>query len=296
MASARDILRRIKSVKNIGQVTRAMEAVSASRMRKAQERTLSSREYAYKAREVLSYLGSQPGAGNSHPLLQERDNIQRVLLILITPDRGLAGALISNILRVVMRFITQNPDKQFEIVAVGKKGRDFMVRYGPKLVAEFASPGDKLTIADATAISQIAQDGFLNGQYDAVYLCYAEFLGMMAQTPRVQQLLPMKTEDVGAGTEVATNSGPTAGYEIEPNAETVLATLLPSLVDMQIYQALLESLSSEHSARMVAMKAATDNAKNLVEDLRLTYNKARQTAITGEILDIVGGAEALAQA
>jgi F-type H+-transporting ATPase subunit gamma len=277
MASARDVLRRIKSVKNIGQVTRAMEAVSASRMRKAQERTLASRDYATKAREVVSFLASQPGASTSHPLLQERETIKKVLLILITPDRGLAGALISNTLRVAMRFIAQNPDKEFEIATIGKKGRDFMVRYGPKLVAEFKNPGDRVDSADARAISQVAQDGFLNGGYDAVYLVFAEFLGMMAQTPKVLQFLPMKAE-----------------YVIEPSPEVVLAELLPSLVDMQIYQALLESLSSEHSARMVAMRAATDNAKALVEEYQLIYNKARQSAITSEILDIVGGAEALA--
>jgi F-type H+-transporting ATPase subunit gamma len=290
MASARDVLRRIKSVKNVAQVTRAMEAVSASRMRKAQERTLASREYAAKAREVLSFLASQPGASASHPLLQERENIKKALLILITPDRGLAGALISNLLRVAMRFITQNPDKEFEVVAIGKKGRDFMVRYGPKLAAEFPNPGDRLTARDASAISQVAQDDFLSGQYDAVYLIYAEFLGMMAQTPKVLQLLPMQADL----TEQATPGGLSAEYVIEPSPEVVLAELLPSLVDMQIYQALLESLSSEHSARMVAMRAATDNAKSLVEEYQLVYNKARQTAITSEILDIVGGAEALA--
>ncbi len=291
MASARDVLRRIKSVKNVAQVTRAMEAVSASRMRKAQERTLASREYATKAREVLAFLASQPGAASSHPLLQERETIKKALLILITPDRGLAGALISNLLRVVMRFIAQNPDKEFEVVAIGKKGRDFMVRYGPKLVAEFPNPGDRLTAADASAISQVAQEDFLSGKYDAVYTIYAEFLGMMAQTPKVLQLLPMKAE---ASEQAAPKEGVSAEYVIEPSPEVVLAELLPSLVDMQIYQALLESLSSEHSARMVAMRAATDNAKSLVEEYQLVYNKARQTAITSEILDIVGGAEALA--
>lgn len=291
MASARDILRRIKSVKNIGQVTRAMEAVSASRMRKAQERTLASRDYATKAREVVSFLASQPGAASSHPLLQERETVKKVLMILITPDRGLAGALISNTLRVAMRFIAQNPDKEFEIATIGKKGRDFMVRYGPKLVAEFKNPGDRLTAGDASAISQVAQDGFLSGEYDAVYLVFAEFLGMMAQTPKVLQFLPMKAETVEQPT---TKEGASAEYVIEPSPEVVLAELLPSLVDMQIYQALLESLSSEHSARMVAMRAATDNAKALVEEYQLSYNKARQTAITSEILDIVGGAEALA--
>jgi len=288
VSSAREIQRRIKSVKNIGQVTRAMEAVSASRMRKAQQRTLASREYAIKAREVLSFLASQPGAERAHPLLQEREEIRRVALVIISPNRGLAGGLISNIMRKAMRFIEQNKDKEIEVVAIGKKARDFMVRYGPKLAAYFKNPGDKATAGDARAMSQIAQDGFLSAHYDAVYVVYAQFVNLLLQEPILLQLLPMKAE-VG-GTKMK------AEYLIEPNPEAVLESLLPSLVDMQVYQALLEALASEHSARMVAMKAATDNAKQLADDLRLTYNKARQSAITNEILDIVGGAEALAQA
>jgi F-type H+-transporting ATPase subunit gamma len=288
VASARDILRRIKSVKNIGQVTRAMEAVSASKMRRAQDRTLASREYASKAREVLAFLASQPGAEGAHPLLQDRAAIRRVALILITPDRGLAGALVSNILRVAMRFVEQNRDKEIEIITVGKKGRDFMRRYGPAIAADFPNPSDTVSALEARSISQVAAEGFLSGHYDAVYLVYAEFVNMMAQRPVVIQMLPMSAE-VGGTTTL------TSEYLIEPNPAAVLETLLPSLVDMQIYQALLEALASEHSARMVAMRNATDNAKQLVEDLQLTYNKARQTAITSEILDIAGGAEALAQ-
>ncbi|MGB0384973.1 MAG: ATP synthase F1 subunit gamma [Ardenticatenaceae bacterium] len=288
MSSAREILRRIKSVNNIGQVTRAMEAVSASRMRKAQERTLASREYADKAREVLSFLASQPGAEGGNPLLQEREEVRRVAIFVITPDRGLAGGLISNILRKAMRVVQQNQDKEIEIIAIGKKGRDFMVRYGPKLAAYFKNPGNKASAADASGISQVAQDGFLSGKYDVIYLIYPKFFNLLLQTPIALQLLPMKAE-AGSTTMKAL-------YEIEPNPEAVLASLLPSLVDMQVYQALLEALASEHSARMVAMKAATDNAKQLADDLRLSYNKARQAAITNEILDIAGGAEALAQA
>jgi F-type H+-transporting ATPase subunit gamma len=290
VASAREILRRIKSVKNIGQVTRAMEAVSASRMRRAQQRTTASREYANKAREVLAFLASQPGAENAHPLLQERESVRRVLLILVTPDRGLAGALISNILRVAMRFIQQNQDKEIRIVAMGRKGRDFMRRYGPRLEAEFPYPGANPSPADTSPVSQVAMDSFLNGDFDAVYLVYAEFVNMVTQQPVVRQVLPMQSQAEAAETVL------NAEYLIEPDPATVLEYLLPSLVDMQLYQAVLESQASEHSARMVAMRAATDASKELVEDLRLTYNKARQTAITSEILDIAGGAEALAQA
>jgi F-type H+-transporting ATPase subunit gamma len=287
MANPREILRRIRSVKNIGQVTRAMEAVSASRMRRAQQRTTASREYAEKAREVLSFLASQPGAENAHPLLQERETVRRVALVLVTPNRGLAGALISNILRVAMRFIEQNRDKEIVVVAMGRKGRDFMRRYGPRLIAEFDYPGDNPTTAMTTPMSQLVMDSFLSGEFDAVYLIYAEFVSLLNQRPVVHQLLPMRPE-------TAENTM-SAEYLIEPDPNSVLEYLLPALVDMQVYQALLESQASEHSARMVAMRAATDAGKELVEDLRLTYNKARQTAITSEILDIAGGAEALAQ-
>ncbi|MDQ4075243.1 MAG: ATP synthase F1 subunit gamma [Chloroflexota bacterium] len=290
MSTAREIKRRIKSVKNIGQVTRAMEAVAASKMRKAQDRTLASREYAEKAREVLAFLASQPGAEGAHPLLQERATIRRVALILITPDRGLAGALISNILRRTMRFIEQNRDKEIELITVGRKGRNFMRRYGPNIAADFEQPGDNVGEADASAIGQVVMEAFLNGEYDAVYLAYARFANVMSQEPTVQQLLPLGMVEA-SGTPTLT-----AEYLIEPNPEVLLDTLLPSLVDMQIYQSLLEALASEHSARMVAMRNATDNAKELAEDLQLSYNKARQTAITSEILDIAGGAEALAQA
>ncbi len=289
MATARDILRRIRSVKNIGQVTRAMEAVSASKMRRAQERTLASREYAAKAREVLAFLASQPGAEGAHPLLQERTQIQRVALVVITPDRGLAGALVSNVLRAAMRFIEQNQDKQIELITVGKKGRDFMRRYGPKIAADFPNPGDKVSALDAGGISRSVRDSFLQGDYDAVHLVYADFENMVVQRPVVMQLLPMSAEEGGTNTL-------NAEYLIEPSPAAVLESLLPSLVDMQLYQALLEALASEHSARMVAMRAATDNAKQLASDLQLVYNKARQAAITSEILDIAGGAEALAQA
>ena len=168
-----------------------------------------------------------------------------------------------------------------------RKGRDFMRRYGPRLVAEFTYPGDNPTADMTTPMSQLVMDSFLSGEFDAVYLVYAEFVSLLNQRPVVRQLLPMSPETA--------ETTMTAEYLIEPDPNSVLEYLLPALVDMQVYQALLESQASEHSARMVAMRAATDAGKELVEDLRLTYNKARQTAITSEILDIAGGAEALAQ-
>lgn len=254
---------------------------------------MASREYASKAREVLAFLASQPGAERAHPLLQGRDEIRRIAVIIITPDRGLAGALVSNILRVAMRFIEQNTGKEIELVTVGKKGRDFMRRYGPRIVADFPNNADALTPQDARSVGQVAIEGFLNGNYDAIYLIYAQFVSMMNQKPVVAQLLPMTLESLGIEGGAPTMR---AEYLVEPGPEEVLTTILPLLVDMQLYQALLESLASEHSARMLAMQNATDNAKQLAEDLQLTYNKARQAAITSELLDIAGGAEALAQA
>jgi F-type H+-transporting ATPase subunit gamma len=287
VATAREIRRRIKSVKNIGQVTRAMEAVSASKMRRAQDRTLASRAYAEKAQEVLGYVAAQPTTG-AHPLLVVRDPIRRVGLILLTPDRGLAGAMVSNILRRANRFIqSQAKGVQIEMITVGRKGRDFMLRYGPPLYAEFPSPPDNPRLIDVSPIARAAINAFTEGHFDQVWLGYTDFVNVMVQRPVVRQLLPVEpAQDVKLPAE----------FLIEPNAETVLNELLPAFVQMQVYQAVLEAQASEHSARMVAMRNATENAKGLVEDLTLRYNKARQASITSEILDIAGGAEALSKA
>ncbi|HYN88170.1 MAG TPA: ATP synthase F1 subunit gamma [Ardenticatenaceae bacterium] len=287
MASAREIKRRIRSVKNIGQVTRAMEAVSASKMRRAQERTLASRAYAERAQEVLNYLAAQPTGGETHPLLQARE-VRRIGVILITPERGLAGALVSNVLRRANRFIQEQRGVQIELITAGRKGRDFMLRYGPPLYAEFPAPPDTPRLVEVSPIARTALDAYLTGHFDQVWLAYTDFVNVMSQRPVVRQLLPIQATD-------DTTRLP-ADFLIEPNPQAVLNELLPAFVGMQVYQAILEAQASEHSARMVAMRSATENAKELVEDLTLTYNKARQEAITKEILDIAGGAEALAQA
>lgn len=287
MATAREIRRRIRSVKNIGQVTRAMEAVSASKMRRAQERTLATRPYARRAQDVLSYLAAQPAGAESHPLLTEREP-RRIGVILISPDRGLAGALVSNILRRANRFIQDQRGVEVELITVGRKGRDFMLRYGPPLYAEFPAPPDSPRLTEVSPIARSAIDGFLSGHLDQVWIAYTDFINTMAQRPVVRQLLPIQPP-------LETPRLP-ADFLIEPSPAAVLDELLPSFVEMQVYQAVLEAQASEHSARMVAMRNATENAKELVEDLTLTYNKARQEAITKEILDIAGGAEALAQA
>ncbi|HBY97648.1 MAG: ATP synthase F1 subunit gamma [Ardenticatenaceae bacterium] len=287
MATAREIKRRIRSVKNIGQVTRAMEAVSASKMRRAQERTLASRSYAERARDVLSYLAAQPSGGETHPLLTAREP-QGVGLILITPDRGLAGALVSNVLRRANRFIQEQDELKVGLITVGRRGRDFMLRYGPPLYAEFPAPPDTPPLVEVSPIARTAIEAFLIAELDQVWIAYTEFINTMMQRPVVRQLLPIQPP--------ADIPRLPADFLIEPNPQAVLDELLPAFVEMQVYQAVLEAQASEHSARMVAMRNATENAKELVEDLTLTYNKARQEAITKEILDIAGGAEALAKA
>ena len=301
MASVRELKRRIKSVKNISQVTRAMQMVAASKMRRAQEQALASRPYATKAWEILTHLSAQHGnVEQMHPLLNQRDEIKNIAIILVTSDKGLAGAYNGNIIRKVTRFMRDNNHENAGLVTVGKKGRDFMLRFGRNVVAEFADLPARPSSMDAIPMARIAIDGFLSGEYDEVYLAYTEFVNTLTQTPEIRLLLPIRadtTEDKVMRQEFEQESSMAkVAYVYEPNETTLLNALLPRFTELQIYQALLEALASEHSARMVAMRNATENAKELIEDLSLTYNKARQEAITSEMLDIAGGAEALAQA
>jgi F-type H+-transporting ATPase subunit gamma len=264
-----------------------MEAVSASKMRRAQERTLASRPYADRAWEILTYVAAQPAAGKVlHPLL-EQHAVQKIGLVLITPDRGLCGGLPTNIIREAVGFLGRQ-SAQVRIVAVGRKGRDFMIRHGADVYAEFTDLPDLPPLREITPIARLAIDDFLSGTFDQVCLTYADFVNTMVQHPVTRQLLPIQP---------AALEGPGAiAYTIEPDPETVLAEVLEGFTVLQIYQAILDAQASEHSARMVAMRAATENAEALVEDLTLTYNRARQEAITKELLDIAGGAEALAKA
>jgi F-type H+-transporting ATPase subunit gamma len=287
LATVLELRRRIKSVKNIGQVTRAMEAVAASKMRRAQEATLASREYASKAQEVLTYLASQPTSRIvPMPLLEQRP-VNRIGLILITPDRGLAGPLVSNILRRTVDFIRAQAIP-VSLITVGRKGTAFMARYNYPIHATFSGIPDLPSTLEIAPISRLAIEDFVAGTFDQVHLCYTDFINTLRQTPVIRQLLPVQP--------VPPTERLRATYEFEPNAPAVLNEILPRFTLLQIYQAVLEAQASEHSARMVAMRNATENAAELAEDLTLTYNKARQTAITLELLDIAGGAEALAQA
>jgi F-type H+-transporting ATPase subunit gamma len=264
-----------------------MEAVSASKMRRAQVAALSTRTYATKAAEIMSYLAAQPEAGKIlHPLLTVRAS-GLPAVVLITPDRGLTGGLVLNILRFAMRF-AQQQSEPVRWIAIGRKGRDFLARHGGSLVAAFADLPDQPGVLDIAPVARLAIDGYLGEEFDSVHVVYADFVSTLRQEPVVAQLVPVQPPpDVPQLT---------TDYDFEPSPEAVLDTILPRFIELRLYQALLEAQASEHSARMVAMRNATDNAAQLVEDLTLTYNKARQADITAELLDIAGGAEALAQA
>jgi len=301
LATVREIRRRIKSVKNIAQVTRAMQAVSASKMRRAQEAVLATRPYAQCAWTLLTHLAAQRRETEEmHPLLQERP-VDKVAMVLLTSDRGLCGAFNTNIIRQALEYIEALP-VPVDVVAVGRKGRDIMLRRGQSLVAEFSDLPAQPTLADLTPIARIVLDGFLDGTYDTVYMAYTDFINTLRQEPVVKRLLPltpteMEKQAMAEYVEEATlETVEVPEYIYEPDPRTILDTVVPRFTELQVYQAVLESIASEHSARMVAMRNATENAEALTQDLQLTYNKARQRAITREIMDIAGGAEALAQA
>ncbi len=302
MASVREIKRRIKSVKNISQVTRAMQMVAASKMRRAQEQAMGSRPYAAKSWEILTHLAGQRGdVEQLHPLLFQRDEIKNVAIIMITSDKGLAGAYNGNLIRKVTQFMKENDREDANLITIGRKGRDFMARFGRKIVAEFADLPPQPTVMDVIPAARIALDGYLSGEYDEVYLASTDFVNTLTQEPIVRLLLPIRPGQVESqvmSQYLTSDESPMVkvDYIYEPDPATLLDTLLPRFTELQIYQAVLEALASEHSARMVAMRNATENAKELVGDLTLTYNKVRQAAITNEMLDIAGGAEALAQA
>ena len=282
MASIHEIKRRIKSVKNIAQVTRAMQMVAASRMRRAQEQALASRPYANKAWEILTHLSEQ---NVKHPLLTPRESAKNVALILITADKGLAGAYNANVIRAAVRFMRENDREDARLITVGRKGNEFMRRVGRDIRAEFTRFGDRPNLMDTLPISRIVIDDYCSGLVDIVYLVYAKFVTTMTQTPVMEQLLPVEPIELPVMQNVE--------YIYEPGSEEVLGELLPRFVEMEVYHAVLESIASEQSARMVAMRNATDSANELIGDLTLLYNKARQEAITKELLDITGGVAAL---
>jgi F-type H+-transporting ATPase subunit gamma len=285
MPSQREIRRRIGSAKNIKQITRAMQFVAASKLRRAQESTLAARPYRETLDEVIADLAAVLSGGD-HPLLAERDlaGEHNRLIVIITSDRGLAGALNTNTIRFLAREITEHPG-DLKVATVGRKGRDAMRRARVPIAAHFEGFGDRPTFAEVLPLARLVTDDFVAGTYDHVDVVYSRFVSTLVQRPVMEQLLPVVP------------SGDTAGipghqFLFEPSPAVFLRSLLPRYVATRLFQAVLESKASEESSRMVAMKNATENAQELIEDLTLSYNKVRQANITREMVEIASGAQA----
>jgi F-type H+-transporting ATPase subunit gamma len=285
MPSQREIRRRIGSARNIKQITRAMQFVAASKLRRAQETTLASRPYRETLDEVIADLATVL-SGADHPLLVRRslDKAHSRLLILITSDRGLAGALNTNTIRHAAREITDHPG-ELKVVAVGRKGRDAMRRARVPIVAYFEGFGDRPTFADVLPVARLVSDDFVTGTYDSVDIIYSSFVSTLVQRPITDPLLPVRPSEDTAGI-------PGNQFLFEPNPGDFLQALAPRYVATRLYQAVLESTASFFSSQMVAMKNATENAEELIEDLTLSYNKVRQANITREMIEIASGAQA----
>ncbi len=284
MPSERDLRRRVRSVRNIQQLTRAMQLVAASKMRRAQEQTLASRPFEERLRTVLNDLAPYTDPELS-PLLQRRTPVKKVAVVLITSARGLVGPMNVNLLRTTLRFAQER--SAVEYVAVGRKGMGSLRRMRMPVIAEFPQLPDRPTTADTNPIARTAVDEFINGNVDEVHLAFTRFVNTLRQEPTIRRLLPLVPE------EEDLDKLPPIQYLFEPDPQTVMDLILPRFVEVAIYQAVLESKASEFSAQMVAMRNATDAATDLIAELTLAANKARQTRITKEMLEIASGAEAL---
>ncbi len=294
MANAREVKQRIKSVKNISQVTRALQAVSASKVRKAIDQLEDTRPYSVKAWQVLQHIAKQPDRSTLHPMLVEHSSVERIIAIVISSDRGLAGAYNSNLIRTVETW-SKSIEVPVEYITVGKRGRDLLLRRGKEIMAEFSNLPAEPSYNDISPVGRIAVDTFLRDEVGEVYLIYTRFINRMSHQPVVKKLLPLET-DVDERVKTFNETEPLiGGYIFEPDQKSILEEIIPRFTILQVFHAVIESLASEHSARMVAMKNATDNATALADALQLEYNKARQQAITNEMLDIVGGAEAISE-
>jgi F-type H+-transporting ATPase subunit gamma len=280
MANLRDIRRRIKSVKNTAQITRAMQLVAAAKMKKAQDQALAGREYSKQLNGVLADIGESFSEA-THPLLEKREG-NRELVLLISTDKGLCGAINTNLAKVVRKDCSA--DAVF--VTVGRKLRVMMEKLGRTVIADF-SVKDPVPFRDARAIATLLSKQFLAGDYDKVSIAYTRFVNTMSQQPEVVQLLPVVTP------ENHTEGAATNDFLFEPTPKDVLGAILPLYVNYKVFQALVEARASEHSARMVAMKSATDNAKKFIKELTLEYNKLRQGAITAELLEITTAMKAM---
>jgi len=291
MATLRDIRRRIRSVESTQKITRAMKLVAAAKLRRAQERIVSARPYAVKMAELLSSLVRR-AEGEAHPLLVRRP-AARKRLVIITADKGLCGAFNSNILRASLAFLREQGETSVTLVVVGKKARDFYRRRQYEIKSEMLGFFDRLAYSHAQELAGGLMQEYLSGEVDEVHLIYNEFRSVAVQRVKREQLLPIESAEAGEGQ--GRPEGAAGDYIYEPSPEAILAALLPRHVTTQVYRALMESVAGEYGARMTAMEAATKNAKEMISVLSIQYNKARQERITKELLDIVGGAEALRQ-
>ena len=287
MPGTKEIRVKIKSVQNTRKITKAMEMVSASKMRKAQERMRQARPYGEKIRNVAAHI-SHANPEYKHPALVERDSVKRLGIIVVTTDKGLCGALNTNLLRLVLTQYKewQAQGEEIEVCALGNKGLGFMQRLGAKVVSQATQLGDRAQLEKLIGPVKVVIDAFMSGHTDRVLLAYNRFVNTMKQEPVIEQLLPLSGERLGAPET-------TWDYIYEPEARSVLDQVLRRYVEVLILQALAENMASEQSARMVAMKAASDNAKTLIDELTLIYNKNRQAGITKELSEIVGGAAAV---
>lgn len=287
MAGGREIKSKIKSVQNTRKVTRALEMVSASKIRKAQDRMKASRPYAKMMRQVIGHI-AKANSDYVHPFMASREGVKRVGYIVVSADRGLCGALNSGLFRKLLAEIREWNQKgvEVDVVAIGQKASVFFRRLKVNLLASVTHLGEKPQLEQLVGLVKVMLDGYGEGTLDRVFVCYNDFINTMAQKPRTDQLLPLPPADDLAATHAW-------DYLYEPSAEEVLDHVLTRYVESLVYQAVLENIASEHAARMVAMKSASDNASKLIGDLNLIYNKARQAAITQEISEIVGGAAAV---
>jgi F-type H+-transporting ATPase subunit gamma len=292
MAGSKEIRTKIKSVQNTRKITKAMEMVAASKMRKAQERMRQARPYADKVRNIAAHMGAA-NPEYRHPFLVKREKVSNVGMIVVTTDKGLCGGLNTNILRAVVAKYKELEASGAKIstTAIGNKGYGFLNRMGAKLVSHVIGLGDTPHLEKLIGAVKVQLDAYEKGEVDAVYLAYTKFINTMKQESVVQQLLPLTSDKLEQS--AAEKAAYSWDYIYEPDAKTVVDELLVRYVEALVYQAVAENMASEQSARMVAMKAASDNAKNVIGELQLTYNKARQAAITKELSEIVGGAAAV---
>ena len=287
MAGSKEIRNKIKSVENTRKITKAMEMVAASKMRKAQERMRAARPFSEKIRSVAANL-SHAHPDYKHPFLQKRESVRNVGVIMVTSDKGLCGGLNTNAMRLMINMIKEweGANAKVQATAIGNKGLGFLMRYGVPVISQVTGLGDKPHLEKMIGPIKIQLDHFAEGKIDALYLCYTKFVNTMKQETMCEQLLPLSGEKLGAPDS-------SWDYLYEPDAKTVLDELLERYLESLVYSAVAENIASEQSARMVAMKSASDNAKEVIGDLKLTYNKARQAAITKELSEIVGGAAAV---